>query len=67
MFPRLRFFPRLEFQVIQCARVAAVASKLREIYARKVIKPAEVAEDIRQEPTLAQNSLSKDVENSEGV
>jgi hypothetical protein len=34
--------------------VAAVATKLREIYAGKGIKPADVAEDMQQEPTLAQ-------------
>jgi hypothetical protein len=40
--------------------VAAAASKLREIYTRKGIKPAKVTEDIRQEPTLAQDLLSED-------
>jgi hypothetical protein len=40
--------------------VTAVATELREIQARKGIKLTEVAEDIRQQPILAQDLPSKD-------
>jgi hypothetical protein len=43
--------------------VAAVAGKLRIIYACKGIKPADVVADIQREPGIAQDLLSKDVEN----